>query len=72
MGNEHFVGRRAYHEDSGHTGVILDVHLQVRPQTALFCHDRTQPADANWVNLEKLKLLPTEERRSAPDPFPSP
>jgi hypothetical protein len=58
MGREHFIGQRAYKEDSGHTGVILDVHLDVRPQTARFQHDGTDAADANWINLEKLKLLP--------------
>ncbi len=61
MGREHFVGQRAYHEDSGHTGMILDVHLDVRPQTARFRHDCTQPSDAEWVNLAKLKLLPPAE-----------
>ena len=60
MGREHFVGRGAYHEDSGHRGVILDVHLDVRPQTAKFQHDGGEPGDANWVNLEKLKVLPPE------------
>jgi hypothetical protein len=34
------------------------VHLDVRPQTAKFQHDGTELADANWVNLEKLKVLP--------------
>jgi hypothetical protein len=29
MGREHFVNRRAYHEDTGHEGVILDVHVDV-------------------------------------------
>jgi hypothetical protein len=62
MGREHFISRRAYHEDSGHTGVILEVHLQVRPQTAKFQHDGTEPGDANWVNLEKLRLLPSEAK----------
>ena len=57
MGREHFVGHRAYHEDSGHEGVILDVHLHVKKQTALFQHDGTGLAAANWVNLEKLKVL---------------
>jgi hypothetical protein len=60
MGREHFVGRRAYHEDSGHTGVTLDVHLDVRPQTAKFQHDDGEPGDANWLNLETLKVLPPE------------
>src|SRR5205814_1434632 len=58
VGREHFIGQRAYHADSGHEGVILDVHLDVRPQTAKFQHDNTEPSDSNWVNLEKLKLLP--------------
>ena len=61
MGREHFIGQRAYHEDSGHQGVILDVHLDVRPQTAKFRHDGTEASDANWVNLEKLKLISPEE-----------
>jgi hypothetical protein len=47
MGREHFVGRRAYHEDSGHRGFIVDVHLDVRPQTAKFQHEGTEPGDAN-------------------------
>src|SRR5687768_5548994 len=51
---ESFIGQPAYHEDSGHTGVILDVHLDVRPQTAKFQHDGTDASIANWVNLEKL------------------
>jgi hypothetical protein len=63
MAREHFVNQRAYHADSGHEGVILDVRLNIPKQTALFCHDGTQASDANWVNLEKLKLLPPE----APD-----
>ncbi|HEY8668281.1 MAG TPA: hypothetical protein VIL86_16650 [Tepidisphaeraceae bacterium] len=58
MGREHFISQRAYHEDSGHEGVILDVHLHLRPQTAEFWHDGTRQEDANWVNLEKLKLIP--------------
>lgn len=57
MGREHFIGKRAYHEDSGHTGIILDVHLDVRKQTAEFQHDGTEASDAEWVNLEKLKLI---------------
>lgn len=65
MGREHFIGQRAYHADSGHTGVIVDVHLEVRPQTAKFRHDGTEPSDANWVNLEKLKLLPPETANDA-------
>jgi hypothetical protein len=65
MGREHFIDQRAYHEDSGHTGVILDVHLHVRPQTAKFRHDGTEASDANWVNLEKLKLIPPEESGDA-------
>ena len=58
MGHEDFIGRRAYKEDTGHEGVILDVHLDVRPQTAKFQHDGTKPSDAEWVNLDKLKILP--------------
>jgi len=33
------------------------VHVDVRPQTAKFQHDSTEPSDANWANLEKLKVL---------------
>jgi hypothetical protein len=65
MGREHFVGRPAYKEDTGHYGRILDVHLQVRPQTALFWHEGTDQADAKWVNLEKLKLLSADEAEQA-------
>ena len=36
---------------------VLDVHLDVRPQTAKFHHDGSDVSDANWVNLEKLKLI---------------
>ncbi len=60
MGREDFIGRRAYKEDTGHTGVIIDVHLDVRPQTAKFQHDGTDASDAEWVNLAKLRLLPPE------------
>lgn len=61
MGREHFIGQRAYHADSGHTGIILDVHLDVRPQTARFQHDGTEARQANWVNLGKLKLISPKE-----------
>lgn len=57
MGREHFIGRRAYHPDSGHEGVILDVHLDIRPQTAKFQHDGTAADDARWVNLASLTFL---------------
>ena len=68
MGREHLMGRRAYHEDSGHTGVILDVHLNVRPQTAKFHHDGTAEKEARWVNLEKLKLIGTEAGADSGEP----
>jgi hypothetical protein len=67
VGREHFVGRRAYHENSGHEGVILDVNLAIAKQTALFWHDHTNRSDANWVNLENLKALPATESDNAGD-----
>jgi hypothetical protein len=32
---EYGINRRAWREDSGHRGTVLDVHLHGRPQTAL-------------------------------------
>ena len=64
MGREHFIGRRAYHSDSGHEGIILDVHLNVSPQTAKFQHDGTEAEDARWVNLDKLKVFPPDKERN--------
>ena len=37
--------------------------LSTGGQTALFWHDGADRSDANWVNLEKLKLLPPEAPR---------
>lgn len=61
MGNQHFIGRRAYHYENGQEGVILAVHLDVRPQTAKFLPDGRQEESATWVNLGSLKVLPVEQ-----------
>jgi hypothetical protein len=58
MGREHFIGQRALHSDFDLTGVILDVHMDIRPQTAKFLPDGWDEHKATWVNLDKLKLLP--------------
>lgn len=63
MGREHFVGQRAYHYERGLHGVIIDVHLDVRPQTAKLLPDGWDESRATWFNLENLKLMPPE----APD-----
>ena len=43
MGREYFINQRAYHEDSGHTGIIRDVHLHVRAA------DREVPARRHQI-----------------------
>lgn len=57
MNRSDYVGNRAYHEDSGGEGIILDVHLDIPTRTAKFMRDNTDPSDARWVNLSKLKVL---------------
>ncbi len=57
----HLIGMRAYHRETDVTGIILDVHMNVQPQTAKFLPDGWEEERATWVNLVSLKLMPASD-----------